>query len=262
MGCDSWAHTLTVHMRTHSHTHMHVCHCGGETVKYSTYLSISTISVTSITPQVAAESKQKQRKGKRIQNRHLNMDGKVLIYHSVSQVSNKKEQNIHAASLMKGGNDISPFHICKYWVLSNCETRTVHVGSCGPMCKHTDYSLEHLRLKSRRRSKILIQPCVRHKCTVWPSEPAAHWLAACEAGNRPSREDPQRSVPLLTWRRWDPLFIAGAFDVTKLASIRPHLNEFKWCDWTGAARETRPQQVMKRACVWECVCASVSALLG
>lgn len=129
-------------------------------------------------------------------------------------------------------------------------------------CKHTDYSLEHLRLKSSRRSKILIQPCVRHKCTVWPSEPAAHWLAACEAGNRPSREDPQRSVPLLTWRRWDPPFIAGAFDVTKLASIRPHLNEFKWCDWTGAARETRPQQVMKRACVWECVCASVSALLG
>lgn len=137
MGCDSWAHTLTVHMRTHSHTHMHVCHCGGETVKYSTYLSISTIPVTSIIPQVAAESKQKQRKGKRIQNRHLNMDGKVLIYHSVSQVSNKKEQNIHAASLMKGGNDISPFHICKYWVLSNCETRTVHVGSCGPMLVQT-----------------------------------------------------------------------------------------------------------------------------
>lgn len=141
MGCDSWAHRLTVHMRTHSHTHMHVCHCGGETVKYSTYLSISTISVTSIIPQVAAEPKQKQRKGKRTQNQHLNMDGKVLIYHSVSQVSNKEEQNVHAASLMTGRNDISSFHICNYWVLSNCETHTVHVGSCGPMLVQT-YGLQ------------------------------------------------------------------------------------------------------------------------
>lgn len=33
-------------------------------------------------------------------------------------------------------------------------------------CKHTDYSLEHLRLKSRKCSKILIQPCVCHKCTI------------------------------------------------------------------------------------------------